>query len=122
MRIRERWPVEPKGRKKKKSWSGLREKVEKQEEGEKGPEGWGEERQKKEHGWKRTQVENSRSRSTHEHEKENYEDGFYEKPGLNVEHVPGARRRNQREVRRMSHDKKLRILGSNARAWGFIRR
>ena len=36
-------------------------------------------------------VENSRSRSTHEHEKEMFEDGFYEKPGLNVEQWRRAR-------------------------------
>ena len=70
----------------------LREKVEKEkvlrEEAERK---LAAERQKKEHAMEEKTVENSRSRSTHEHEKETFGDGFYEKPGLNVEQWRRAR-------------------------------
>ena len=76
----------------------LREKVEKEkvlrEEAERK---LAAERQKKEHAMEEKTVENSRSRSTHEHEKEMFEDGFYEKPGLNVEQWRRARRRRNQE-------------------------
>ena len=77
----------------------LREKVEKEkvlrEEAERK---LAAERQKKEHAMEEKTVENSRSRSTHEHEKEMFEDGFYEKPGLNVEQWRRARDAETKEL------------------------